>query len=35
MRSQPKTVTNIWRAASWTLVCLLSMGLVFSVVAGV
>ena len=34
MRSQPKA-TNLWRAASWTLVCLLSMGLVFSVVAGV
>jgi hypothetical protein len=33
MRSQPKA--NIWRAATWTLVCLLSMGLVFSVVAGV
>lgn len=33
MRSQPKT--NAWQATSWALVCLLSMGLVFSVIAGV
>jgi hypothetical protein len=33
MRSQPKA--TMWRAASWTLVCMLSMGLVLSVVAGV
>jgi hypothetical protein len=33
MRSQPKT--NIWLTMSWTLACLVSMGLVFSVVAGV
>mgnify|MGYP007124442745 CR=1 FL=1 len=33
MRSQPKTMP--WQAIKWTAVCLLSMGLVFSVVAGV
>lgn len=33
MRSQPKS--NVWQTTSWVLVCLLSMGLVFSVVAGV
>ena len=32
MRSQAKTVC--WRAASWTFVCLVSLGLVVSVVAG-
>jgi hypothetical protein len=33
MRSQPKT--NVLQTISWALVCLVSMGLVFSVVAGV
>ena len=33
MRSQPKA--NLWQVTTWTLVCLLSMGLVFSVIAGV
>lgn len=33
MRSQPKA--TVWQTASWTLVCLLVMGLVFSIVAGV
>jgi hypothetical protein len=33
MRSQPKS--NVWQTMSWAAVCLLSMGLVFSVVAGV
>lgn len=32
MRSQPKTLA--WHSVSWALVCLLSMGLVISVVAG-
>jgi hypothetical protein len=33
MRSQTKTA--VWQTMSWALVCLVSMGLVFSVVAGV
>ena len=33
MRSQSKTMA--WHSISWALVCLLSMGLVISVVAGV
>jgi hypothetical protein len=31
MRNQPKAAW--WRAATWTFVCLVSMGLVFSIVA--
>jgi hypothetical protein len=27
-------VATWWRAATWTLICLLSMGLIISVVAG-
>ena len=33
MRSQPKA--NILQVTTWTLVCLLAMGLVLSVIAGV
>jgi hypothetical protein len=33
MRSQTKP--NVWQTMSWALVCLLSVGLVFSVVANV
>lgn len=33
MRSQPKP--NLWMTMSWALVCLVSMALVFSIVAGV
>ncbi len=33
MRSQPKA--NVWHTMSWALVWLVSMGLVFSIVAGV
>jgi hypothetical protein len=33
MRSQTKA--NVWQTMSWALVCLVSMGLVFSVVASV
>lgn len=32
MRSQSKAVC--WRAASWTCVCLLSLGFIVSVIAG-
>lgn len=32
MRSQTKAAW--WRAATWTFVCLMSMGLVVSVIAG-
>lgn len=34
MRSQTKP-NNMWLSATWALVCLISMALVFSVIAGV
>lgn len=33
MRSQPKTMA--WQSISWAIICLLSMGLIISVVASV